>query len=686
MSTWYNTSFRKLFFDFHSPGTTEGLAAAFDAERWIARMQAANATAVSVFTKCGYGYSFYQKGHIRYKHPHLPEGMDMLGEQIEALHKRGMRAIGYYHTFASEPIAAAHPDWIECDAEGKPRGINICMLSPLLSDWMLPHIEEIVTLYDVDAMFFDGTYAHSVCTCPACQARFAQASGGLAISKDKTDPNWGRYLAWKIEALKEVRQAVCDVIHKHRPDMPVSFNYAYTPRMPEVVPPGIGSLMADIFPEDQVFNGSYFSAYWATQGVPFDIMNSAFLQWWGDWGCKPAIAMQQEVATAIAHGGLTWIGYQMTQAYDVPQAAIDEMGKTLAFVKEREPALAGATPVPHVAVLHSTSSQYAADEQGFWLDEKTLRGAHRLLTESMIPYHIAHEQHVLEHLPEYRAVIVPDQKYLSAQMVDALTAWVKAGGVLIATARTGTLDDQLQPSGKFALENLLGVRYEGCYDQTHAYIEITDPHLKPGTLDMPHLVEAPFVFAAPVADDVRTLAKLRRIYLRSDGKLLLRWSPVGEDSGYPAITLRRVGKGWAVYIAGEVFHAYQVKNQWNLKHIVANLLRLTIPDPLVSVDAPAWLEVVLMRQTADRAPHASQRDRLLVHLVNQHGDRAVDGNNYCLEQIVPVRDVVVRVRTPGRPNGVTLEPDGAVPQWSYANGVVTVQVPEVAIHRIVALD
>ena len=33
-----------------------------------------------------------------------------------------------------------------------------------------------------------------------------------------------------------------------------------------------------------------------TLGRPFDVMNSAFLQWWGDWGCKPATAMQQEVA------------------------------------------------------------------------------------------------------------------------------------------------------------------------------------------------------------------------------------------------------------------------------------------------------------------------------------------------------------------------------------------------------
>jgi Hypothetical glycosyl hydrolase 6/Beta-galactosidase trimerisation domain len=686
MTSWYDTSYRKLFFDFHSPGTTEGLASAFSAERWIGRIQAAHATAVSVFTKCGFGYSYYQKGSIRYKHPHLPAGVDMLGEQIAALHKRDMHAIGYYHTFNSEPIARDHPQWVEIDAEGKPRGISICLLSPLLREWMLPHVEEIVTSYDVDAMFFDGTYAHDACYCDSCKQRYAAACGGLVIPRDVDDPHWRQYLAWKLDAFKQVRQEVCDAIHKYAPDMPVSFNYAYTARMPEPVPQAVGNLMADIFPDDQVFNGSYFSAYWATHDKPFDIMNSAFLQWWGDWGCKPALAMQQEVATAIAHGGLTWIGYQMTQAYDVPQAVIDEMGKTLDFVLEREPILVGAIPVRNVAVLHSTSSALTADEQAFILDEKSLRGAHRLLTESMIPYHIAHEQHLHEHLAEYRAVILADQKYISTQLVDLLSDWVRNGGLLIAAGRNGTVDETFKPTGRMALEDLLGVRYEGANDQTHAYIEVTDPQLKPGTLDMPHLAEASFVCARPNAVDVRTLARLRRIYLRSDGKLLLRWSPVGDDSGYPAITLRPVGKGHAVFIAGDVFRAYQAKNQWNLKRIVANLLNMLLPDPLVSVDAPAWLEVVVMRQPADLPP--GRHERLLVHLVNQHGGRPVDGNNYCLEpdSIAPVHDITVRIRQPRRPTQVTLEPDGIVPQWSFNDGVVTVEVPVVAIHRVVAVE
>ena len=94
-------------------------------------------------------------------------------------------------------------------------------------------------------------------------------------------------------------------------------------------------------------------------------MNSAFLQWWGDWGCKPAVAMQQEVATAIAHGGLTWIGYQMTH---VRRGAGGDgrTGQDAGLCQGARAAAVGAQPVPNVAVLHSTGTSWPATRCAFW--------------------------------------------------------------------------------------------------------------------------------------------------------------------------------------------------------------------------------------------------------------------------------------------------------------------------------
>ena len=54
--SWYGTSYRKLFFDFHSRSTVVGLAKGFDAQRWAQRLQDAHVQAVSIFVKCGAGY------------------------------------------------------------------------------------------------------------------------------------------------------------------------------------------------------------------------------------------------------------------------------------------------------------------------------------------------------------------------------------------------------------------------------------------------------------------------------------------------------------------------------------------------------------------------------------------------------------------------------------------------------
>ena len=659
-----------------------GLASAFDAEAWARKVQGANAQAVSVTLKCGSGWSYYRKGHLRYVHPQLPPGLDMLEALIPALHKRGLHTLGYYNTFDSDPVARDHPNWIIRNAAGVPSdgdidmsGPTICLLSPLLDEYMLAHVEEILRNYEIDGMFFDGPYVGSPCYCETCQARFRK-DAGADIPKTEGGPVWRRYVAWYLNAFREVRQRLSDTVHRVRPGLPVLHNWAYSLRQPEVVPAYVGALTMDLRPDDQVFNGSYQSRYWTMVGQPFDVQNTAFLKWWGDFGVKPASALQQEVATIIANGGRTWIGYQMTYAFDVSPAVMEQLGQALAFVKEREHLLEGAEPVPYVAVLRSTRAYFAGGKAQLWPDEVPLRGAHRLLLESGIPYHFLHEEALARRLKEFRAVVMPDVRYLPRMLVSALGSYVEEGGVVLATYRTGTEDADGNPLKQAVLQDLLGVRLVGDYDQPQAYIEVTDPQIKQGALDMPYLVDGNFTFAQPVTSEVQVLAKLRKSYLRADGHFQLISSPPGEDSGYPAITRRRLGKGTAIYIAGQVFRGFQTEGQWCLKPIVANLLNASIGPPLVRLESPAWLEVALMRQG----------QRTLVHLVNPHSNRPVDGNYVCAEQILPVHDIVVHLARASRPARVRLEPEGAEPGWSYANGVLQVRVPRIKIHTAIVVE
>ncbi len=683
--TWYDTAYRKLYFDFHSQETAVGLASAFDAERWADQVASAHAQAILVFCTCHFGWSYYRRGKLRYVHPHLPEGVDLVGDQIESLHRRGIKAIGYYHVLGSDPICRERPEWRQRDGKGKLVGNEICMQGPFLEAYFLPHVEEIVTNYPLDALFFDGLKANPECRCQSCRDRFSKEVGGEPPAEEN-DPQWARFVKWRLEDIRGIREMISDRIHRHRPEMIVSYNWSYTMRIPERVPRHVGALGADILPDDQMFNGSYDARGWATKARPFDVMNSAHLKgWWGDWGCKPATAMKHEVATAIANGGLTWIGYQMTHTFEVAPAVMAEMGKTLGFVKERESLLVDAEPRACVAVLHTEDAHF---NRGAMLrvDSVSQRGAHKLLMETGLPHHFVDEAWLLSHTHErssaerYPVIVLSDQRRLSDELVDAIRGYVKDGGGLLVTGRTGTLGADYEPTGDFALSELTGVSLTGQEVQPHCYLNVTDPDLVEERLPMPYLIDGTGLLVRSQANDVETLAELWRAYLRGDGKPLLSWSPPGESTGHPGITFRRVGKGAVSYIPFDIFHAYHAKNVWPLKRVVSSLIRKLSPDFPIRLESPAWLEVALSKQAT------ASGSRTIVHLVNHHGNRPADGNDLCIEETLPVRDVVLTIRMEKKPEKVTLEPGGATPEWRHESGQVKIEIPEVEIHTAVVFE
>ena len=669
---WYKESYRKLFFDFHTHSSAVEVAREFNAEKWAEELETTGAQAVSAFAKCGYGWRYYLDGKVGWLHPKLPSNLDMLGETIEACHKRGIKVIAYYHTFNSEPIAERFPEWIEKDSEGKARGISICMISPLLEEHMLPQVEEIARNYEIDGLFFDGTYAHSPCYCRYCREKFKKATG-LEIPIDFNDPNWKIYIDWKLETFREIRKKVIEAVHRGRKDVLVAFNWAYTLRQPEIPPEDIGFLTLDIFPDNQAFNASYQTKYWTTLNKPFDIMNSAFLQWWGDWGMKPSVTLKQECATIIANGGKTFIGYQMYPQFKVEEAVMRELKDTLEFVKEREEVCKDSVVIPYIAVLHSTSSHFTR-KPNFFVDETSLRGLHKILLESGIHYNIVNEKTLLESIDNYKLIILPDQRYIEAELLNALKKFVENGGSLIATYLTATENRDFEFTGSFLLEDIFGVKFEGFYPYSHGYIELRDERLKYNCLDMPILTWAEFAYVKPITS--QTLADLRGIYLREDGQFLLASSPPGALTGYPAITLNNVGRGKVIYISGDIFSAYIKKNQWNLKRIVKNLVNLIVPEKLVELDAPDVIEVVLARK----------ENLILVHLINHSGERPIDRNNALTEEVIPIYNVKVKVQCRSYPKCVKLLPENISLPWKVQDSMILINVPKIEIHSCVVIE
>ncbi len=670
---WHETTFRKLFFDYHTHAEAWGVGRDFDAEAWAERLKNAHAEGVSVFAKCARGWRYYRKGNTGWVHPKLPEGMDMLGEMVEACKKRNIRVIAYYHTFSSENLAAEHPEWRYMSADGRARGAGICLLTPMMEQHMIPQIEDIVSNYDIDGIFLDGTYASGLCYCPTCRAKFREATG-LELPVEDGDKGWAEAVSWRKGEHQKVRQKVIDAVRRIDPHVLVSINWVYSLRQPEVPPENLGYMMIDIFPYNQVFAASYIGKYWATLGTSYDIMNTAFLRWWGDWDSKPAAAMQQECGAILANGGKTWLGFQLNAFHAIDQAVLDEMGKAMKFVEEREEYCRDYSPVPYIAVLHSTKMHYK-DKPSFRVDEEPVQALHKMMLENGLHYNFVNEATLLRTINDYRLVILPDQRFLDGELAEAIRQYVRNGGSIIATTLTGTQDTNYANTGTFMLEDVLGVRYAGLYPHTHGYIYPKAAWLKENMLDMPHQAWGTFVYAEPVTAE--SIAELWDIYLMEDGKLLLTSSPPGKNTGYPGVTLNRFGKGRAAYISGDIFAAYAFRNQWNLKNMFGNLINAVIEDKVIELDAPNMVEVVL----------TEQRGRQLVHLVNHNGERVLGETIAMTEDIIPIRDIKVTLRVERMPEVVRQMPEDRRLVWKKMDeNHITISVPDLDIYSIVTVQ
>jgi hypothetical protein len=671
---WYRNSYRKLFFDYHNYEAVLNLASQFNAERWAEQLEQAHVQAVSLHSYCSHGWRYYRKGTIGYIHPGLPEGLDIVDEVMKACHKRNIRVIAYFNVLGGEPMDQHHPDWILTNEKGEKSPGIVSLFSPYFNEFLLPLLEEFASNYKVDGVFFDYLRVDTPDDRYAKQKFVRDTGKPYPVSSES--PSWSDYIHWLLEEGKRLRLEAFNALHRGNPDVLTCVNWSYSYLQPEIPPDNVGFLSLDIEPEDQVFETSFIAKNWVTLDKPFDIMNTAFLQWWGDWGVKPAETMNQECAASMANGGRTWIGYQIRPEYFVENALMDEFRKTFKFVMEREDLCNGMVPVPDIAILNSSAGLFTHGTTLHLYNEdlQSLRGAFKMLMESGLHFNILNEEVLLKNIDQYNVVILPDQRYISGELANALRRFVQNGGSVIATVLTATQDNTFKSTKEYLLGDLFGIKLDGLYIYDHSYILLKDERLKADVLDMAH--QAYGECALIQATSAKVLADLWEPLLMKDGQYIHLSSPPGKYTGHPAITLNTYGKGKAVFLSNDIFYAYAHRSQWNLKNLFKNLLMTIDPKRLIEMNAPGVVEVVLARK--DKSTQ--------VHLVNHYREKALGGAATIVEHVLPVSDIDIKVRMGSAPASVTQQPEGIKLEWKFSDGYLSFRVPKLEIYSIVVIE
>src|SRR5215207_1475144 len=110
--------YRQIHLDFHTGPWIGDVGTQFGAREFARTMQAAHVDSVTVFAKCHHGHLYYETNRAE-RHPGLKRGVRLLEQQVESLHREGIRAPIYISVMCDEWAADHHQEWVASQADGR---------------------------------------------------------------------------------------------------------------------------------------------------------------------------------------------------------------------------------------------------------------------------------------------------------------------------------------------------------------------------------------------------------------------------------------------------------------------------------------------------------------------------------------------------------------------------------------
>ncbi len=688
----YDDCYRTIFVDFHNPEFPEDGFSKFDAEKYFRTLLRVRPSEIMLWTNDHYGNCFYDT-KVGHKHARLKG--DYFGELTRLAHANGIRVCAYISIGWHNRNAAEHPEWRQLNATGEPeKSANwsrVCMNSPH-RDFSLAALRELTENYQPDSFWLDILQPPRLgCYCRFCREKY-EALFGTSIP---TTPLPGTTDLKRIRQFCRImrRDFIADareLIHSIKPDAVIIWNGGGNPYDTDAES---DALVDKLSMERQ----DWASRWMRSLGKPFEILIRRGCYHWSDWTLAPLSFQKVQAATVLANGGMVNLGDQGVPDGSLQVGVYDQLAELFRFVEDLEPFLKGATSVPNIAVLHSMKSNVMAD----WTDPLAhlatrgpqttllagLRGVCRLLVETHRHFDIISEEKLAQ-LGQYRLLILPDQIHLSEAEADMIREYVKNGGRVIATFRTGTFSAEGDEHPQSVLSDLFGVSFHGKPPYSLGYME-PEGEAGAGLPDMPLLVEPSPAMAWQLGADrlsagiyarAETAKRLARLTDPRIERTETQWVSHGQadpalKTDYAAVAVNSYGGGQALYVAYPVFRAYWSKHYHLLGKYLDNLISLICPEEAVTVTADGPLDVVLNQRPGERILHLIAADPANVGLSSQ--PTACDRPTYNARVSVALSNAK-RVLLP-------LNGKEEVP-FEQKDGMVTFKIPKVNLHQLVIIE
>jgi hypothetical protein len=399
---WFDRPMRwaQLAFVENDPGR-------YDLQFWLDYMRRIHADAACL--SAGGCVAFYPT-KVPFHHRGKFQGdSDPFGDLVAGCRKMNMVVVARTDPHATyDDAAAAHPDWIAVDAQGRPRRHwaspemwVTCALGPYNFEFMTDVTREIVSLYKVDGVFSNRWAGHGQCWCVHCRKNFRDFSGmDLPRTADPREPARKQYILWHQKRLFDLWRLWDAEIRKVNPGARYIANSGGG-ALSDLDMKTVGELSATLAADRQARRGvmppwaagKNAKEYRATLGrKPVMGITSVGLEEPYRW--KDSVQSPEEIklwlADGVANGFRPWFTKFALHLYD--RRWLKPVEEFYGWHWRNERYLRNEEPLARVAMVYSqqTATFYGGERARQKVEDHTL-GLYHALVEARIPFEMVHD-------------------------------------------------------------------------------------------------------------------------------------------------------------------------------------------------------------------------------------------------------------------------------------------------------
>ena len=685
---WFDRSMRwaQLVLVENDPGR-------FDPDFWLDYFKRIHADAACL--SAGGAVAYYPtKVPLHHRSAWLGDS-DPFGYLVRGCRKMSMAVIARTDPHAAwNNVYQTHPDWIAVDSKGQkrrhwsnPELWITCALGPYNFEFMTRVHKEIMTLYQLDGIFSNRWAGHGLCYCEHCVRNFKAFSGmNLPRTSERHDPVYRKYSQWRIERLKELWFLWDRTIRN------IKSTSRYIPNgFPDNVVTGA---LSDIFFTDHQArrgvippwsNGKRAKELRATMGMkPLGGIFSIGLEERYRW--KDSVQSEPEIRIWVAEGTANnmrpWFVKFSGTLYDKRWLKVVE--RIYQWHYRVESYLKNTEPLAHTAMVYSeqTEKHYGGEK---WQQASSGHelGMYHALIEARVPFEMVNDRLLdAEHLEPFKLLILPNIAALSETQCQQLRKYVKSGGSLVATFETSLYDEGGKRRRNFGLADLFGLSYN---DQVEGPMKNSYLRLKSSSkTGRFHPVLSGLEDAYRIINGIWRLDVKPNLDFPSPVTLIPTYPDLPMEHVYPRrpetdireVYLRELGESRVAYIPWDIDRTF-----WEIMNVDhGRLLRNIInwaanEEPPVKVTGPGILDVTAWRQ----------KKSMTVHLVNLTNAMMMKGP---FREFIRVGEQKLQIIIPRntKVKNIHLLVSDKSPDYKTSDGIVSLTVPSILDHEVVALD